>query len=186
VLNPRDSECRSQARPTSGGGRSAKASPPQSSNQPVQPNPTSEPLNKTTKEAEALPATQAKPQQDSQGLHTSLLDPSLLVHNDLNSLEPREGQSDTIGNIDESEEKRQSPIVTADESSSQYEEQSFRSVASIRLSQLPVLPPYKRERLPDGEALPAVALTAEDDDLTYERLGRQFRDLTAKVRIKCY
>lgn len=73
---------------------------------------------------------------------------------------------------------------------SDYEEQCFRSEATILLSQQQqadrpiLLPPYKRDRLlPGGEPPPAAtaAAAAEDDDLTYERLGRQFRDLTAKM-----
>ncbi len=86
------------------------------------------------------------------------------------------------------EKRRQSPIKKADYDSD-YEEQSFRSEATIRLSQQQpiLLPPYKRDGLPGTDPLPAAAASvpaataAEDDDLTYERLGRQFRDLTAKV-----
>ena len=69
---------------------------------------------------------------------------------------------------------------------SHYEETSYRSTATIRLTQPLVLPPYKRDRLPDGETTAAAAAddpTAEED-LTYERLGRQFLDLTAKVSIQ--
>jgi hypothetical protein len=60
-----------------------------------------------------------------------------------------------------------------------------------------LLPPYKREQLPGPadpqqlflppykrEQLPGPADPSAEDDLTYERLGRQFRDLTAKVTNK--
>jgi hypothetical protein len=100
---------------------------------------------------------------------------------DQSNLEPPKGQAELTGVIVGSEEKRQGAI-TAVNDSSDYEEQSFRSVATIRLSQPSVMPPYKRERLPDGDTTVTLPLTAEDDDLTYERLGRQFRDLTAKAR----
>lgn len=67
------------------------------------------------------------------------------------------------------------------------EQQSYCSTATLRLTQrlepqpaaATVLPPYKRSGpLPDGGAGPAAAA---DDELTYERLGRQFQDLTAKM-----
>jgi hypothetical protein len=119
---------------------------------------------------------------DGQAQTSTPLVQSQPTPSDQSNLELQKGQADLTGIIVGSEEKRQGAI-TAVHDSSDYEEQSFRSVASIRLSQPSVLPPYKRERLPDGDTTAATAsLTAEDDDLTYERLGRQFRDLTAKAR----
>jgi hypothetical protein len=198
VLNPRDSECRSQD-PLHRKGRTEKASHPQSSNKPVQPRKTSDPPANQTKQTQLGAASQghtsehgsqaqanmAGQAQTTDKVHGQAQTSTPLVQSqptpsDQSNLEPQKGQADLTGNIGCSEEKRQGAI-TAVNDSSDYEEQSFRSVASIRLSQPSVLPPYKRERLPDGDTA-AASLTAEDDDLTYERLGRQFRDLTAKVR----
>jgi hypothetical protein len=200
VLNPRDSECRSQD-PLHRKGRTEKASHPQSSNKPVQPRKTSDPPANQTKQTQLGAASQAhtsehdsqaqaniagQPQTtnkvDGQAQASTPLVQSQPTPSDQSNLEPQKGQAELTGIIVGSEEKRQGAI-TAVNDSSDYEEQSFRSVASIRLSQRSVLPPYKRERLPDGDTTAAaLPLTAEDDDLTYERLGRQFRDLTAKAR----
>jgi hypothetical protein len=88
------------------------------------------------------------------------------------------------------EEAKEKEEVRSPSAAHDYEEQSFRSVASIRLSQRieqpGALPPYKREQLPEigGAAGGSSSKVGAEDDLTYERLGRQFRDLTAKVIFK--
>jgi len=199
VLNPRDSECRSQD-PLHRKGRTEKASHTQSSNKPIQPRKTSDTPANQTKQTQLGAASQAhmsehgsqaqaniagQPQTTDkvygQAQASTPLVQSQPTPSDQSNLELQKGQAELTGNIGCSEEKRQGAI-TAVNDSSDYEEQSFRSVASIRLSQPSVLTPYKRERLPDGDTTAALPFTAEDDDLTYERLGRQFRDLTAKAR----
>ena len=178
MLNPRSSECRTQ-----GLNNGVTESPRQSVIQPVQSNPASQTRKPSTSQSQPATAIPAK------ALHATPL-PATVLPATASEIQPHSPTEPSPASLIHT-----SPTVDSEElvagrspqvSSSDYEEQSFRSVATIRLSQPLLLPPYKRDQLPDaasGDSADPPADPIADDDLTYERLGQQFRDLTAKVSL---